>query len=58
MVTPLLEAKAVHGLAEPEEYVYPEKHELWTPATYDSFHIFKAVDAKEKAGVSYIFCLI
>lgn len=46
--TPSLDAKAVHGLAEPEEFVYPNKHELWTPVNYDAFHIYKAVDAKDK----------
>jgi hypothetical protein len=48
LATPPLEAKAVHGLAEPEEYVYPNKHELWTSETYEGFQIYKAVDAKEK----------
>ena len=46
-----MEEKATHGLAEPEEYVYPNKHELWTASTYEAFHIFKAVEAKEKNKV-------
>lgn len=45
---PMIEAKAIHGLAEPDEYVYPEKHALWTQDTYNSFDLSKAVSAKLK----------
>ncbi len=53
--TPFLDSKAVHGLAEPEEYVYPEKHELWTPDNYDAFQIHKNVDSKQKPVRIYAF---
>ncbi len=46
--TPVLDSKIVHGLATPEEYVYPDKHALWNLETYDSFNLSKAVDAKLK----------
>jgi len=45
---PLLEAKPIHGLAQPEEFTFPDKHALWTSDTYDSFNLSKAVDAKLK----------
>jgi hypothetical protein len=43
---PLLEAKAVHGLAVPIDYKIPDAHTLWTKTVYDSFNISKAVDNK------------
>lgn len=46
---PILETKSVFGLAEPEEYVYPKEHQLWTPSSYDSFNISKNVDVKDNA---------
>lgn len=48
--TPSLDTKTIHGLAEPEEFVYPNQHELWTPANYDSFNISKGVDLKDKSA--------
>lgn len=47
---PLLDSsKVVFGLAEPDVYTYPKEHALWTPDTYDSFNIAKAVDMKDKS---------
>lgn len=46
--TPILDVKAIHGLADPEEYTYPEKHALWTMDSYDAFNLSRAVDAKIK----------
>lgn len=46
--TPVLDVKAIHGLADPEEYAYPEKHSLWNMDTYDAFNLSRAVDAKLK----------
>jgi hypothetical protein len=43
---PLLETKAVHGLAVPIEYQLPANNPLWTKASYDSFNIAKAVENK------------
>ncbi|CAF0957061.1 unnamed protein product [Brachionus calyciflorus] len=48
--TPSLETKVIHGLAEPEEYVLPNPHELWTPVNYNSFDLSKAV--KERSFFS------
>jgi len=48
---PLLDSsKVVFGLAEPDVYTYPKEHALWTPDTYDSFNIAKAVDMKDKSN--------
>jgi len=46
--TPMLDVKAVHGLADPEEFVYPDLHVLWNRDSYDGFNLSKAVDAKIK----------
>ena len=48
---PIIETKAMHGLAEPDEYNYPQAHSLWTQSSYDAFNLSKAVDIKDK-GVS------
>ena len=49
--TPVIETKAIHGLAEPEEYSMPQQpHPLWTQDSYDSFNISKAVDMKDKSS--------
>lgn len=48
--TPALETKTVFGLAEPEEYVFPKEHELWTPRTCDSFDISKGIETKDKSS--------
>ena len=45
---PVIETKAIHGLAEPDEYSFPMPHALWTQSSYDAFNISKAVDIKEK----------
>jgi len=47
--TPILDTKAVLGLAEPEEYVFPKLHELWTPVNYNAFNLAKGVDIKDKS---------
>lgn len=47
-----METKAIHGLAEPDEFNYPLPHKLWTPQTYDAFNLSKAVELKEKPGNS------
>lgn len=47
--TPILDTKAIHGLAEPEEFIPPEPHALWSPNTYDSFNIAKALEVKDKS---------
>ena len=46
---PILDTKAMHGLAEPEEYAFPKPHELWTPANYNAFNLAKGVDVKDKS---------
>jgi hypothetical protein len=46
--TPVLDVKAVHGLAEPEEFVLPDLHVLWTRESYESFNLSRAVEAKIK----------
>lgn len=46
--TPALETKAIHGLADPDEYTYPEKHKLWNRDSYDSFDLARNVDKKIK----------
>ena len=46
---PVLETKAIHGLAEPEEYNYPQVHSLWTQSSYDAFNISRAVEVKDKS---------
>ena len=51
---PFLESKAVHGIAEPEEFTYPAKHPLWSPMCYESFQIHKNVDNKQQKTVCVI----
>ena len=41
-----MEVKAVHGLAVPIDYEVPKPHELWTPKSYSTFRIEKAVEQK------------
>lgn len=43
---PLMESKAVHGLAVPIDFETPKPHELWTARTYSSFRIEKAIEQK------------
>ena len=49
-----METKAIHGLAEPDEYKFPDPHALWNQNTYNSFNISKAVEMKDKGSVSFI----
>lgn len=47
---PVMETKAVHGLAEPEAFSMPAQHQLWTPTVYDAFNLSKGVDVKDKSA--------
>ena len=46
---PVMETKAIHGLAEPEAFTMPAQHQLWTPTVYDAFNLSKGVDVKDKS---------
>jgi len=41
-------------LAEPEEFILPEPHPLWSPANYDSFNLSKSLEVKDKS-VRFIY---
>ena len=57
--TPILDTKAIHGLAEPEEYILPDPHPLWSPSNYDSFNLSKGLDVKDKSVIIlFIFTMI
>jgi hypothetical protein len=43
---PLMDAKAVHGLAIPIDYKVPEPHVLWTKDSYARFSIERALEKK------------
>lgn len=45
---PVLETKAIHGLAEPDEYKYPEASPLWAPAAYNAFNLSKGMASQSK----------